>query len=70
METLFFLDYAEFVFLVLFSSEILIKIYGLGPRSYFLSTFNIFDFVVSWFSVCICTGDFVYFIFRLSYCIS
>ena len=40
-------DYAEFVFLGLFSCEILIKIYGLGPAAYFRSTFNIFDFVVS-----------------------
>uniref|UniRef100_F6Q8W5 Voltage-dependent calcium channel type A subunit alpha-1 n=1 Tax=Ciona intestinalis TaxID=7719 RepID=F6Q8W5_CIOIN len=41
-----FLYYAEFVFLGLFSGEILLKVYGLGPRTYFRSSFNIFDFVV------------------------
>nr|CAB3227400.1 voltage-dependent N-type calcium channel subunit alpha-1B-like [Phallusia mammillata] len=41
-----FLYYAEFVFLGLFSTEILVKIYGLGPRTYFRSSFNIFDFAV------------------------
>ncbi|CAK8675301.1 unnamed protein product [Clavelina lepadiformis] len=41
-----FLYYAEFVFLGLFSFEILIKVYGLGPRTYMRSSFNIFDFLV------------------------
>uniref|UniRef100_H2Y8S9 Ion transport domain-containing protein n=1 Tax=Ciona savignyi TaxID=51511 RepID=H2Y8S9_CIOSA len=41
-----FLYFAEFVFLGLFSAEILLKVYGLGPRTYFRSSFNIFDFVV------------------------
>ena len=39
-------DYAEFVFLGLFISEMLIKVYALGPRIYFESAFNRFDCVV------------------------
>ncbi|XP_037083301.1 voltage-dependent calcium channel type A subunit alpha-1-like isoform X2 [Pollicipes pollicipes] len=41
-----FLYYAEFVFLGLFISEMLIKMYALGPRIYFESAFNRFDCVV------------------------
>ncbi|XP_077969234.1 voltage-dependent P/Q-type calcium channel subunit alpha-1A-like isoform X2 [Styela clava] len=41
-----FLYYSEFVFLGLFSTEILLKMYGLGVRTYFRSSFNIFDFAV------------------------
>lgn len=41
-----FLDYAEFVFLGLFMSEMFIKMYALGPRIYFESAFNRFDCVV------------------------
>ncbi|CAN0250551.1 unnamed protein product [Lampetra planeri] len=40
------LTYAEFVFLGLFLSEMLLKMYGLGTRSYFHSSFNCFDFGV------------------------
>ena len=35
------------MFLGLFSSEIIIKMYGLGREQYFKSTFNIFDLLVS-----------------------
>jgi hypothetical protein len=48
--------YAEFVFLGLFMGEMLIKMYGLGMRHYFQSTFNIFDCLVSNFiNVCSAT---------------
>lgn len=40
-------DYMEFMFLALFISEMFIKMYGLGVRVYFRSSFNIFDCVVS-----------------------
>jgi len=39
--------YAEFVFLALFISEGLLKMYGLGLQLYFHSSFNKFDCVVS-----------------------
>jgi hypothetical protein len=35
------------MFLSIFVMEMLLKIYGLGPSTYFRSTFNTFDFVVS-----------------------
>lgn len=38
-----FSDYAEFVFLGLFLAEMFLKIYGLGFRLYFHSSFNCFD---------------------------
>lgn len=41
------LDLAEFVFLALFLSEMTLKMYGLGARNYFHSSFNCFDFGVS-----------------------
>uniref|UniRef100_A0A8D8XSU1 Voltage-dependent L-type calcium channel subunit alpha n=1 Tax=Cacopsylla melanoneura TaxID=428564 RepID=A0A8D8XSU1_9HEMI len=41
-----FLYYAEFVFLGLFMLEMFIKMYALGPRIYFDSAFNRFDFFV------------------------
>lgn len=41
-----FSDYAEYVFLGLFMTEMLIKMYALGPRIYFESAFNRFDCVV------------------------
>ncbi|XP_042341586.1 calcium channel, voltage-dependent, P/Q type, alpha 1A subunit, b isoform X8 [Plectropomus leopardus] len=41
-----FLFYAEFIFLGLFMSEMLIKMYGLGMQPYFHSSFNCFDCVV------------------------
>ncbi|XP_041974496.1 voltage-dependent calcium channel type A subunit alpha-1 isoform X7 [Aricia agestis] len=41
-----FLYYAEFVFLGLFMMEMWIKMYALGPRIYFESSFNRFDCVV------------------------
>ncbi|TRY57166.1 hypothetical protein DNTS_003263 [Danionella cerebrum] len=37
------LYYAEFLFLVLFLTEMFLKMYGLGPRLYFHSSFNCFD---------------------------
>uniref|UniRef100_G3WM56 Voltage-dependent N-type calcium channel subunit alpha n=1 Tax=Sarcophilus harrisii TaxID=9305 RepID=G3WM56_SARHA len=40
------LDFAEFVFLGLFLTEMSLKMYGLGPRNYFHSSFNCFDFGV------------------------
>lgn len=40
------LDYAEYGFLGLFIFEMLIKVYALGPRIYFESSFNRFDSVV------------------------
>ncbi|XP_066111670.1 voltage-dependent N-type calcium channel subunit alpha-1B isoform X2 [Saccopteryx bilineata] len=40
------LYFAEFVFLGLFLTEMFLKMYGLGPRSYFRSSFNCFDFGV------------------------
>jgi len=42
-----FTDYEEFVFNGLFTLEMLLKIYGLGLRTYFRSSFNKFDFTVS-----------------------
>ena len=42
-----FSDYTEFVFLALFLCEMILKMYGLGVRIYFQSSFNIFDCVVS-----------------------
>ncbi|XP_034043666.1 LOW QUALITY PROTEIN: calcium channel, voltage-dependent, P/Q type, alpha 1A subunit, b [Thalassophryne amazonica] len=41
-----FLFYAEFIFLGLFMSEMLIKMYGLGIQPYFHSSFNCFDCIV------------------------
>uniref|UniRef100_A0A8C7ZJ38 Voltage-dependent P/Q-type calcium channel subunit alpha-1A n=1 Tax=Oryzias sinensis TaxID=183150 RepID=A0A8C7ZJ38_9TELE len=41
-----FLFYAEFLFLGLFMTEMLIKMYGLGIQPYFHSSFNCFDCVV------------------------
>ncbi|CAK1548185.1 unnamed protein product [Leptosia nina] len=41
-----FLYFAEFVFLGLFMMEMWIKMYALGPRIYFESSFNRFDCVV------------------------
>ncbi|XP_043276724.1 voltage-dependent calcium channel type A subunit alpha-1 isoform X14 [Venturia canescens] len=41
-----FLFYTEFVFLGLFMCEMFIKMYALGPRIYFESSFNRFDCVV------------------------
>lgn len=40
-------DTAEFVFLGLFLTEMTLKMYGLGPRNYFHSSFNCFDFGVN-----------------------
>jgi hypothetical protein len=41
-----FLHYAEFIFISLFMCESLIKMYGLGSRVYFQSSFNKFDCIV------------------------
>jgi hypothetical protein len=43
---LFLLGYAEFVFLAIFVSEIAVKMFGLGVRCYFQSSFNRFDCIV------------------------
>ncbi|XP_063172531.1 voltage-dependent N-type calcium channel subunit alpha-1B-like [Candoia aspera] len=40
------LYFAEFVFLGLFLTEMSLKMYSLGPRNYFHSSFNCFDFGV------------------------
>ncbi|KAF5889363.1 voltage-dependent R-type calcium channel subunit alpha-1E isoform X3, partial [Clarias magur] len=40
------LYYAEFLFLGLFLTEMFLKMYGVGPRLYFHSSFNCFDFGV------------------------
>lgn len=40
-------DTTEFVFLGLFLTEMSLKMYGLGARNYFHSSFNCFDFGVS-----------------------
>lgn len=40
-------DTTEFVFLGLFLTEMSLKMYGLGGRNYFHSSFNCFDFGVS-----------------------
>lgn len=47
IQSLLFPDFAEFVFLGLFLTEMSLKMYGLGPRNYFHSSFNCFDFGVS-----------------------
>ena len=44
--TAYFPDYAEFVFLGLFITEMVVRMYALGPRIYFESTFNLFDCIV------------------------
>ena len=44
---LFFTDVSEYVFLSIFIAEMLLKMYGLGPRVYFKSAFNRFDCAVS-----------------------
>ncbi|KAL7861238.1 hypothetical protein AOLI_G00175870 [Acnodon oligacanthus] len=41
-----FLYFAEFIFLGIFMSEMCVKIYGLGTRPYFHSSFNCFDCIV------------------------
>eukprot|EP00066_Takifugu_rubripes_P013491 XP_011602757.1 PREDICTED: voltage-dependent N-type calcium channel subunit alpha-1B isoform X2 [Takifugu rubripes] len=43
---------AEFVFLGLFLTEMTLKMYGLGVRNYFHSSFNCFDFGVIVGSIC------------------
>uniref|UniRef100_A0A665XB59 Voltage-dependent N-type calcium channel subunit alpha n=1 Tax=Echeneis naucrates TaxID=173247 RepID=A0A665XB59_ECHNA len=43
---------AELVFLGLFLTEMTLKMYGLGPRNYFHSSFNCFDFGVIVGSIC------------------
>uniref|UniRef100_A0A672T8M0 Voltage-dependent P/Q-type calcium channel subunit alpha-1A n=1 Tax=Sinocyclocheilus grahami TaxID=75366 RepID=A0A672T8M0_SINGR len=40
------LDFAEFIFLGIFMSEMFIKMYGLGTRPYLHSSFNCFDCIV------------------------
>lgn len=47
-------DYAEFLFLALFLTEMFLKMYSLGPRLYFHSSFNCFDCSVSTPSLSTC----------------
>lgn len=50
-----FSDYTEFIFLGLFLTEMVVRMYALGPRIYFESSFNRFDCIVilaSVFEVC------------------
>lgn len=51
-------DTAEFVFLGLFLTEMTLKMYGLGVRNYFHSSFNCFDFGVSHRRLCL-TGRYL-----------
>lgn len=51
-----FADITEFVFLGLFLFEMVIKMYGMGVRMYFQSSFNIFDCGVSIST----SSDFIY----------
>ena len=47
--------YTEFIFLGLFLTEMIVRMYALGPRIYFESSFNRFDCIViiaSVFEVC------------------
>ena len=41
-----FFHWANYVFTFLFSAEVLLKMVGLGIRSYFVEKFNQFDFIV------------------------
>lgn len=43
----FHVDFAEFIFLGIFLSEMFIKMYGLGKQAYLNSSFNCFDCIVS-----------------------
>ena len=47
IHSLVFADYEEFVFNGIFTLEMLLKVYGLGIRTYFRSSFNKFDLTVS-----------------------
>ncbi len=40
-------DFAEFIFLGIFLTEMFIKMYGLGRQAYLNSSFNCFDCIVS-----------------------
>lgn len=40
-------DFAEFIFLGIFLTEMFIKLYGLGRQAYLNSSFNCFDCIVS-----------------------
>lgn len=40
-------DFAEFVFLGIFLTEMFVKMYGLGRQAYLNSSFNCFDCIVS-----------------------
>jgi len=62
----YYQDYAEFVFLGLFSAEILLKMYGLGPRTYFRSSFNKFDFMVSERCILLILHAFMTFLFSIT----
>lgn len=41
-------EYAEYTFLMIFISEMCFKMFGMGWRLYFQSSFNIFDCIVSY----------------------
>lgn len=43
----FCVDFAEFIFLGIFLTEMFIKMYGLGRQAYLNSSFNCFDCIVS-----------------------
>ena len=43
-----FAEISEYVFLSIFIAEMLLKMYGLGPKVYFKSAFNRFDCAVSY----------------------
>lgn len=40
-------DFAEFIFLGIFLTEMMVKMYGLGKQAYLNSSFNCFDCIVS-----------------------
>lgn len=43
----FCVDFAEFIFLGIFLTEMFVKMYGLGRQAYLNSSFNCFDCIVS-----------------------
>lgn len=46
--SVFSVDFAEFIFLGIFLTEMCVKMYGLGKQAYLNSSFNCFDCIVSW----------------------
>lgn len=43
----FRVDFAELIFLGIFLTEMMVKMYGLGKQAYLTSSFNCFDCIVS-----------------------